>query len=73
MYQTPEQIRTKGLAALKRELGVAGMIRFLQQFDKGSGDWATERHAWVDKLSWEEIKKGVKKHNRRKRTQAKSK
>src|SRR2546427_436089 len=38
MYMTPEEIRTKGLSVLKRELGVAGMIRFLQQFDRGNGD-----------------------------------
>ena len=73
MYKTPKEIRTQGLAALKRELGVAGMIKFLQQFDRGSGDWATERHAWVDQLSWDDIKKGVKKYNRRKRTQTKTK
>lgn len=56
MKLTLDQIRRKGLAALRRELGRAGMIRFLQQFETGSGDYAHERHAWVDQTSLEEIR-----------------
>ena len=67
MHRTPEQIRTKGLAVLKRELGVAGMIRFLQQFDRGNGDWASERRAWAEKLTWEDIKKAAGEVRRRRR------
>jgi hypothetical protein len=29
---------------------------FLQQFETGSGDYAKERHAWVDATSFEEIR-----------------
>jgi len=72
MYKTPEEIRTKGLSVLKRELGVAGMIRFLQQFDRGSGDWATERHKWADNLSWDDIKKAAGKLRRPKRARARN-
>jgi hypothetical protein len=50
-----EEIHEKGLLALREALGRDGMIRFLQQFDKGSGDYAKERHAWVDNTSMEEI------------------
>ncbi|MEX2214841.1 MAG: hypothetical protein WD768_11965 [Phycisphaeraceae bacterium] len=57
MPKTPEQIRSIGLAALKRELGPAGLIQFLQQFDRGSGDWAQERHDWVDRTSLADIRK----------------
>ena len=39
-----EQIRAKGLEALRRELGVAGATRFLQLFETGSGDYSKERH-----------------------------
>ena len=67
MRKTPEQIRAAGLAALKRELGVAGMIRFLQQFERGSGDWATERHAWVDRTTLAEIRKASTRGRSRKR------
>lgn len=56
MADTMEQIRRRGLAALRRELGRAGMIRFIQQFDPGEGNYAVERHAWVDQTSLAEIK-----------------
>jgi hypothetical protein len=45
---TLEQIRVTGLAALMDRLGPDGMIRFLQQFETGSGDYSTERHQWID-------------------------
>ena len=61
MPQTPEQIRRAGLAALKRELGVAGMIRFLQQFDRGSGDWASERGPWAERTTLANIRKSAAK------------
>ena len=67
MYITPEEIRTKGLAVLKRELGVAGMIRFLQQFDRGNGNWAKERHKWVDQISMQDIRKMAGKPRGRKK------
>ena len=56
MTLTLDQIRRKGLAALHRELGIDGMIRFLQQFETGSGDYARERHAWVDQISLDDIR-----------------
>jgi hypothetical protein len=56
MTLTLDQIRRKGLAALRRELGKAGMIRFLQQFETGSGDYAQERHSWVDQTSIDDIR-----------------
>ena len=56
MKLTPDQIRRKGLTALRRELGKAGMIRFMQQFSSGSGDYARERHTWVDDTSLETIR-----------------
>jgi hypothetical protein len=36
---TLNEIRAKGLAALARELGPTGYVRFLQQFEAGSGDY----------------------------------
>ena len=56
MTLTLDEIRRKGLAALERELGPAGMIRFLQQFETGSGDYARERHSWVDHTSLDDIR-----------------
>ena len=46
---TLEQIRLAGLEALARELGPVGMVRFLQQFETGRGDYSAERHRWLAK------------------------
>ena len=51
----PEEIRTRGLHALKEELGPNGMIRFLQQFEVGQGDYTKDRHQWLDGLSLESL------------------
>ena len=56
MRMTPEEIRERGPTALRRELGPAGMIRFLQQFETGRGDYARERHAWVDRTSLDQLR-----------------
>jgi len=42
-----EEIRQHGIDALARELGPVGMIRFLQQFETGKGDYTIERHQWL--------------------------
>ena len=59
MTQTLDQIRRQGLAALRSKLGRAGMIRFLQQFETGHGDYAKERHAWVDRTSMDDLRKAA--------------
>ena len=46
---TPEQIREAGLQALERKLGPVGMVRFLQQFESGKGDYTVERRRWLGK------------------------
>ena len=61
MRRTPREIRERGLLALRRELGRAGMIRFLRQFETGSGDYARERHAWVDGVTLDELRTGLEK------------
>lgn len=48
MHRTLNDIRREGLEALRKQLGRAGMIRFLQQFETGTGNYAVDRHAWVD-------------------------
>ena len=57
---TPQQIRSAGIAALSRELGVVGMIRFMQQFDMGQGDYSKDRHEWLDQYSVADIAKLVR-------------
>ena len=48
---TLDQIRIEGLKALERHLGPDGMIRFLQQFETGWGDYAKQRHTWLKETS----------------------
>jgi hypothetical protein len=38
-----EEIRRAGFEALRRELGPRGLVLFLQQFIKPSGDYTAER------------------------------
>ena len=57
MPPTPDEIYRQGLEALRAKLGRAGMIRFLQQFEEGQGDYARERRQWVDRLSLEDLRK----------------
>jgi len=44
---TLEEVRRTGLQALSRDLGPVGLVRFLQQFEVGYGDYTTERHRWL--------------------------
>ena len=37
------EIRRRGLAALAKELGPVGLVRFLQQYSTGRGDYTRER------------------------------
>ena len=53
---TLEQIRREGLHALRERLGRAGMVQFLQQFETGDGDYAKDRHEWVNETSLAEIR-----------------
>lgn len=46
---TLEEIRRAGVEALRRELGVVGMVRFLQQYETGTGDYTEERQQVVGK------------------------
>jgi hypothetical protein len=67
MRMTPDEIQRQGLEALRERLGRAGMIRFLQQFETGSGDYARERHEWVDRMSLEELVAKAKARRARKK------
>ena len=57
---TPQQIRVAGIAALSRELGMVGMIRFMQQFEMGQGDYSKDRHEWLDQYSVDDIARMVR-------------
>ncbi len=56
---TVDEIRTVGLQAIANELGPVGLVRFLQLFETGKGDYSKERHQWIDKLTVEEIYQSI--------------
>ncbi len=63
---TLDQIRIEGLKALDRQLGPDGMIRFLQQFETGRGDYTKERHVWLKETSVEALAEKIVKQRQRK-------
>lgn len=57
MRLTLDELYRQGLEALRDRLGRGGTIRFLQQFERGQGDYARERHQWVDGLTLDDVRK----------------
>jgi hypothetical protein len=52
---TLEQIRLTGLQALARDLGPVGLVRFLQQFETGHGDYTAERRRWLGERTVQDL------------------
>ena len=52
---TSIDINRLGYRALVKELGFDGMMRFLQQFNLGEGDYTQERGQWLDELSIDDV------------------
>ena len=57
---TPHELRERGMDALRRELGTVSMVRFLQQLERGKGDYSKERHETVGKISVDEIAQDIR-------------
>lgn len=55
MSRRLEKTSPKDMNAMQQRMGVVGRSRFLQQLENGSGDFATERHKWVDRQTFETI------------------
>jgi hypothetical protein len=64
---TLEEIRIQGLCALRERLGRVGMVRFLQQFETGLGDYAKERHEWVERVALDDLRARSSKRRSRKK------
>lgn len=60
------EIRTVGFEALLRELGPAGAIRFIQQYETGQGDYTRDRKKLLPKKSVREIGEEIMKKRRSK-------
>lgn len=56
-----DEIRKAGVEALAQTLGPVGMVRFLQQFDTGKGDYTKKREQWLGEMTIDEVLKGIKK------------
>lgn len=61
MTMTPIELQRKGFQALVNNLGIVDAIRFIHQYDSGSGDYTEERHQWLDKLTMDEILADIEK------------
>lgn len=62
-----EQVMTKGIHALSQALGPAGMLRFMQQYNQGSGDYTRDRDKILGNPTLSEIVAEIK--ARRQQTQ----
>ncbi len=58
---TLREIRIAGIEVLAQQLGVVGMIRFLQYEDKGHGDYSKERHRWLGDPDLQQIANEIEK------------
>jgi hypothetical protein len=56
---TLEQVRATGLQALSRDLGPVGLIRFLQQYETGYGDYTAERHRWLGERTVRDVAQAI--------------
>lgn len=52
---TLDEIRQAGVDALLRALGPVGMVRFLQQYTRGHGDYTRDRQEWLGNESVDEL------------------
>ena len=52
-----EKIRQEGLKALKEKLGPVGMIKFIQMYSDGEGDYTEERKEKLASLKEEDLQK----------------
>lgn len=57
---SPGVIRKIGLEALAKALGPIGMVRFLQQFETGVGNYTKERDKWLKDIDIKDIVKEIK-------------
>lgn len=61
------EVQERGYAALSRELGPEGMIRFLQSIGVGKGDYTATRMQWLGSHTLDDIATGIKAMRARRR------
>ena len=60
MQRSLNEVREEGLKALVERLGRADMIRFLQQFETGRGNYTNDRQDWAEQTTLSEIEHATK-------------
>jgi hypothetical protein len=51
------EFERRTLAAIRHELGLGGLARFLRTHRSGTGDYTRDRHQWLDHLTIDDIMK----------------
>jgi len=59
-----EEIRSIGLEVLARELGPAGLIRFLQMYEHGNGDYTGDRENILPRQTAAQITEKIRQNRR---------
>lgn len=65
---TMNEIRQIGIKALVNVLGPVGMVRFLQQFDMGKGDYTKERNKLLGGITVQDLSKELDEFEKRERS-----
>ncbi len=45
-YKTDYEIQKTAFDVLRKQLGISNLIRFMQQYDKGYGNYTVDRDQW---------------------------
>ena len=53
-YRNSSLVRRMGIDALTKELGPVGMVHFIQQFDRGEGNYTIEREILLSGITMED-------------------
>jgi hypothetical protein len=61
---TPIEIQKAGWEALKKQLGLAGALRFLLQYEKGEGDYTKLRRKFFKGKTVKSVINGMRKEKK---------
>jgi hypothetical protein len=64
--QSLAELNARAWRVLIDRLGVADALRFIGQFDMGSGNYATDRDAWQEGLTVEQVVADIERRRRAK-------
>ncbi len=61
-YPTEREIRLIAYQSIQKKLGSVGLIRFIQQFERGRGDYTKDRHERLDDFGVDELFDAIEAH-----------